>query len=224
MADQPEVHEIDKEMKAKLAMLEFTRAKTEEILYSDEQEDILRQLKAVKAVIDTCEQLRVKKVQELFDKEEAMEKITQYDTYVRKEISKADKDVKAMSEWFDHKKKRKAEQEQQQHVEFEKEMQELKLKNKKQLKEMEVVNVDEEEGPKTKPYSKLRKIEIEKFHGNKMDWPRFWSQFMENIDQKELAATNKLSYLYCYLSPKVKAVINGLPYNEAGYKRAKEIL
>ena len=222
MADQPEVHEIDKEMKAKLAMLEFTRAKTEEILYSDEQEDILRQLKAVKAVIDTCEQLRVKKVQELFDKEEAMEKITQYDTYVRKEVSKADKDVKAMSEWFDHKKKRKAEQEQQQHVEFEKEMQELKLKNKKQLEEMEVVNVDEEEGPKTKPYSKLPKIEIEKFHGNKMDWPRFWSQFMENIDQKELAATNKLSYLH--LSPKVKAVINGLPYNETGYKRAKEIL
>ena len=87
MVDQPEVHEIDKEMKAELAMLEFTRAKTEEILYSDEQEDILRQLKAVKAVIDTCEQLQVKKVQELFDKEEAMEKITQYDTYVRKEIS-----------------------------------------------------------------------------------------------------------------------------------------
>ena len=87
MADQPEVHEIDKEMKAELAMLEFTRAKTEEILYSDEQEDILRQLKAVKAVIDTCEQLQVKKVQELFDKEEAMEKITQYDTHVRKEIS-----------------------------------------------------------------------------------------------------------------------------------------
>ena len=63
-------------------MLEFTRAKTEEILYSDEQEDILRQLKAIKAVIDTSEQLRVKKVQELFDKEEAMEKITQYDTYI----------------------------------------------------------------------------------------------------------------------------------------------
>ena len=82
---------------------------------------------------------------------------------MRKEISKADKDVEAMSEWFDHKKKRKAEQEQQQHVEFEKEMQELKLKNKKQLKEMEVVNVDEEEGPKTKPYSKLPKIEIESF-------------------------------------------------------------
>ena len=103
MADQPKLHEIDKEMKAKLAMLEFTRA--EEILYSDEQEDILRQLKAVKAVIDTCEQLRVKKVQELFDKEEAMKKIIQNDTYVKKEISKADKDVKAMSEWFDHKKK-----------------------------------------------------------------------------------------------------------------------
>ena len=106
MADQPKLHEIDKEMKAKLAILEFTRA--EEILYSDEQEDILRQLKAVKAVIDTCEQLRVKKVQELFDKEEAMKKIIQNDTYVKKEISKADKDVKAMSEWFDHKKNPKS--------------------------------------------------------------------------------------------------------------------
>ena len=57
-----------------------------------------------------------------------------------------------------------------------------------------------------------------------MDWPKFCSQLVKNIDQKELAATNKLSYLYCYLSPKVRAVINGLPYNEAGYKRPKEIL
>ena len=159
-------------------MLDFTTSKTGTILDTEEQEEVLRQLKAVKTVMDSCEQLRAKKTQELFDKEEAMEKIDEFDQYVRHKISQGDKDVKAMSEWFDSKKKRKAEQEQQQQLDFEKEMQKLRLENKKQLKEMEVVDLTTQEGaegPKTKPKpsSKLPKIEIDKFYGTKTDWPRF---------------------------------------------------
>ena len=77
---------------------------------------------------------------------------------------------------------------------------------------------------KTPAQSKLPKIYIQKFDGVKTDWPRFWGQFVDNVDKNQLAETNKLTYLQSYLTPKVSLNIQGLPYSAEGYAQAKEIL
>lgn len=211
-------------MKSKLAMLEFTCAKTSETLQTEDQEEILRQLKAVKTVMNAVEELRVSKTQEMFDDEKPVENIEKFDGLVRKALSKADKDLKTLSDWFEEKKRLKAEQERKEKLDFEKELQELKLKNKQEL-EPTSTSTSESQAVVNKANSKLPKIDIEKFCGEKTDWPRFWCQFTENIDGRaDLAATNKLSYLHSYLTPKVKSAIAGLPYSEAGYEKAKQVL
>ena len=46
---------IDKEMKGKIAMLEYTTSKTQAAIDTGEQELLLRQIKAVKTVMENCE-------------------------------------------------------------------------------------------------------------------------------------------------------------------------
>ena len=72
--------------------------------------------------------------------------------------------------------------------------------------------------------AKLSKIEIAKFEGQTSDWLRFWSQFEESTDKRDIASINKLGYLQGYLSTKVRALISGLSYSEEGYEETKEIL
>ena len=53
---------------------------------------------------------------------------------------------------------------------------------------------------------------------------RFWNQFSVEIDSSRLASVTKLSYLKEFLEPKVRSIIDGLPFNSEGYNRAKSIL
>ena len=68
---------------------------------------------------------------------------------------------------------------------------------------------------------KLPKPVITKFEGTHMDWFRFWNQFEVGIEKVEISAISKFSYLKEFLVPKVKALIDGLPFTFGGYARAK---
>ncbi|CAB4015414.1 Hypothetical predicted protein [Paramuricea clavata] len=57
-----------------------------------------------------------------------------------------------------------------------------------------------------------------------MDWPRFWGQFSENIDQSAIAPVTKFSYLRELLEPKARQTIEALPFHSEGYNRAISIL
>ena len=71
---------------------------------------------------------------------------------------------------------------------------------------------------------KLPKLVITPFQGNHLDWLRFWNEFNAEIEKSALPAVSKFSYLKKLLVPKVKVLINGLPFNAEGYERAKVIL
>ena len=71
---------------------------------------------------------------------------------------------------------------------------------------------------------KLPKLEISRFNGSPTDFTRFWNTFSEEIDRSELPGTSKFSYLKEYLGPKVRPLIESLPFNTEGYTRAKTIL
>ena len=70
----------------------------------------------------------------------------------------------------------------------------------------------------------MPKLEITKFNGTHLDWTRFWNQFSVETDSSRLASVTKLSYLNEFLEPKVRSIIDGLPFNSEGYNRAKSIL
>ena len=72
--------------------------------------------------------------------------------------------------------------------------------------------------------AKLPKLTITKFQGTHLDWLRFWSQFETEIDKASITQVAKFSYLKELLTPKVRASVDGLPYNTEGYGRAKSIL
>ena len=65
---------------------------------------------------------------------------------------------------------------------------------------------------------------ITKFEGTHLDWFRFWNQFETEIDKVEIIAIIKFSYLKEFLVPKVRALIDGLPFTPEWYTRAKSIL
>ena len=71
---------------------------------------------------------------------------------------------------------------------------------------------------------KLSKLAITKFEGTHLDWFRFWNQFETEIDKVEISAISKFSYLKEFLVPKLRALIDGLPFTPEGYARTKSIL
>ena len=71
---------------------------------------------------------------------------------------------------------------------------------------------------------KLPKLVITKFDGTSLDWFRFWNQFESEIDKAEIGSVSKFSYLKELLIPRVRLLIDGLPFTSEGYSRAKSIL
>ena len=71
---------------------------------------------------------------------------------------------------------------------------------------------------------KFPKLTINKFEGIHLDWQRLWSQFECEIDRAEFAQVTKLNFLKEMLKPKVRVLVNGLPFTAEGYKRTKNIL
>ena len=73
---------------------------------------------------------------------------------------------------------------------------------------------------------KLSKLVKTKFHGAhlQVDWQRSGGQFEATIDKSDIGQVAKASYLKELLLPRVRAVIDGLPFNSEGYTRAKNFL
>ena len=99
-----------------------------------------------------------------------------------------------------------------------------KEKARLEIKKKFEVKTAEKESDAGKPKVKLPKLVITKFQGTHLDWQRFWGQFEAEIDKSYIGQVAKFSYLKELLVPKVRAVIDGLPFNSEGYTRAKNIL
>ena len=71
---------------------------------------------------------------------------------------------------------------------------------------------------------KLPKLVITKFDGTHFDWLRFSNQFESQIDKCDLPQVSKFSYLKELVIPKVRLLIDSMPFTIQGYTRAKNIL
>ena len=106
-------------------------------------------------------------------------------------------------------------------MEEEVKIEEMKMEMKKKGFEFsrdEIVKSDQ------KVSVKLPNLKTTKFEGTGLDWFWFWNQFETEIDQVQISPINKFSYLKELLVPKVRLLIDGLPFTSEGYARAKSIL
>ena len=82
----------------------------------------------------------------------------------------------------------------------------LQMKSKEYEKRAKIVNEE-------RVNVKLPKLVITKFDDTSLDWFRFWNQF-----------ESKFFYLEELLIPRVRLLIDGLPFIPEGYSRTKSIL
>ncbi len=105
---------------------------------------------------------------------------------------------------------------------FELELLERKAKFQEELEKSK----QGEDNEHSKPTSgaKLPKLPITKFNGKTEAWLPFWGKFKSEIDSTDIPILTKFSYLKELLDEKVRPDIDGLPFTEAGYAKAKEVL
>ena len=72
--------------------------------------------------------------------------------------------------------------------------------------------------------SKPLRLQITKFRGTVPDWPRFWAQFKEDIDETKQKPVKKFSLLKELVGKTDHTVIENLPSDKAGYNHAKKLL
>ena len=104
------------------------------------------------------------------------------------------------------------------------EIQEEKERSRWEIKKKFAAKADEKDSDAAgKTKAKLPELVITKFQGTHLDWQRFWGQFEAEIDKSDIGTVAKFSYLKELLVPRVKAIIDGLPFTSEGYVRAKNI-
>ena len=72
--------------------------------------------------------------------------------------------------------------------------------------------------------TKMPKLAISKFDGTPQDCVRFWGQFSSQIDCAKEPAITKFSCLKELVDIKVRKLVDGLPFTEDGYHKAKALL
>ncbi len=204
----------------KLTQLKWAVEKTESVLGKGNQQAIERHLNGIKVITGEVEQSkRVVKELKIGEKVEVAE-IMQWSEAIDAKIEVADTEVTCIKTWLDEKMAEKETAEREGKIQFEMKLHQLKL-------ESQAVSIQKnDKNAENASYidAKLPKIEIAQFDGSPLDWPRFWGQFIETVDKRSVAPVNKFAYLCGFLSPKVKTVIEGLPFTPEGYNRAKSIL
>lgn len=110
--------------------------------------------------------------------------------------------------------------EREKQLQFEKEKLEMKLEYEKKSEEFK----KGKQGEPRVSHAKLLKLTITKFGGTFEQWLPFWNKFCVEIDATDLPPVTKFSYLKELVLPKVRADIDGLPFNTEGYQRAKNTL
>lgn len=105
------------------------------------------------------------------------------------------------------------------------EMYEKDLEHEKQLLNQKLqAALKQKELEEKKSTVKLPTLSITPFSRTAIDWVRFENQFSDMVDSQSVPAVTKFSHLKELLVPKVRQVIDGLPFIEEGYECAKKYL
>ena len=99
------------------------------------------------------------------------------------------------------------------------------LSVEKKLKQLQDLDEDNDSiGSTSLPEARLPKLELPVFTGNVKEWREFWDQFSAIVDNTELPAVSKFTYLRSLLGAEAKAAIAGLALTAVNYHAACDLL
>ena len=204
----------------KLKQLLITRKRTENVIISNKDTAIKRQLEALKALTSEIEVARREVEAIKIEKSEDDDEVAQWNNQIEDEILIADEDIKRLEQWQNKEGKESIAREEQ--LKFEIKLQETKLQLQS---EHEAKRAEKQAIQESKEVSvKLSELVVSKFDVSFADWDRLWGQFNESIERSSLASVAKFSYLKELLSYKVRRDVESLPFTSEGYNRARAIL
>ena len=208
-------------LQTKLTQLEIHAKRTEQVLDSGSVEAIERHKGALRSTISEADELKRALEALKIEAKEDLGEIGTWNAAIDLRLMKADEEVGKLRKWLENRRCQQETIAREDQLKFE-----MKLHEEKTKLQASITTQESHEGggsPK-QTQAKLPKIEIKKFEGSYLDWPRFWGQFTETIDKAEIAPINKFTYLCGLLGPKVKTTVEALPFTAEGYNRAKSLL
>ena len=217
--------EVQKKLDAAIKMLQFTQQETDRILDKNAMKPLQRHLKTIENQLEQVEDLKVCMQKLKIESGKDPQEVRGWSQGIEKNIATSEETVDAIQE------KMAALEEQALGEERQREEEIAELRRRRQFEEdirfeeeklrikREFERKMEEEREKSQlrkdqtSKAKLPKLIITKFQGTHIDWQRFWSQFEAEIDHAEIGQVAKFSYLKELLIPKVRLVIDGLPFS-----------
>lgn len=214
-----------KELVNKVKALHFRQGKTEAILAKHDREASERQLESIVSVAKAVNSLKESIEEKKFAKGESEEDIAKWAEEYENELAEADDNVRRLAQQIKEIDRReqdeKAVEEHKKNLAFEREL----LEQKAEFEKREEGKASEAENEQCKQSSaKLPKLPITKFNGKFEAWLPFWGKFTSEIDSTTLPTLTKFAYLKELLGESVRTDIDGLPFTDEGYLKAKEIL
>ena len=224
-----ELDQAVKKIEAKLRMLKFTREDVPRIR-DKELKPLERLQKALEEQIDSVHEQKVQIQALRIEKGDQPDDVRKWTVEMEEQVAEFEKITDSVREAVKNLREdalREAKDEEEKKEEKRKRRYEEELKLEEAIMEVkrdyEKIEEDRSKSPK-EIGTKLPKLNITRFQGTHLDWLRFWSQFETEINKAGLTQVAKFSYLKELLTPKVRASVDGLPYNTEGYERAKSIL
>ena len=206
------------ELDAKLKALRLRIKKCDQIIENCDKQTIERQRTSVVSLAGEIDQLRGSIQESKFSQGESEEQVEIWSEEIENDLRLADDYANKLQKGYDQivKEEREHDREEMREKDLEHEKQILNQKLQAALKQKEL--------EENRSAVKLPKLSITPFSGTVIDWVRFESQFSAMVDSQSVPAVTKFSHLKELLVPRVRQAIDGLPFNEEGYERAKKYL
>jgi len=217
----------------KLEQLKLAVSRTESIIAQQNEVAIERHLSAIKTLSMEADNLKRAVEEQKLAAKVDLEEINKWNDSVGSKIFAADESVKILKDSVKEFRQRMQIMKQEKELDFEKKLFETKMKFQTELQQAK----EKSEGAKIQNGTtdggsvsghdlpaKLPKFQIARFNGTYEDWPRFWNQFVEIIDKATMLGVTKFTFLKSFLDQKVNHSVEGLPFSNEGYNRAKSIL
>ena len=240
------------DLSGKIKILNFRLAKTDEIIERSDKEALKRHKASIDNSTSTVNTLKETVEEKKIAKGETEENVREWGAEIETNLAEADRQKRRIEKKLEEiaagEKDRINRLEFMQKLEHEKLLTEQKLRQEQEATERlhaeklsykrEKIKLDleyQQQLSKSKQSVsesitssqgtvKMPKLVISKFQGTPQDWVRFWGQFEAQIHKAEASAVTKFSYLKELVELKVRKLIDGLPFTDAGYEKAIALL
>ena len=210
-------------------LLKLTRSKTKAILEKGNLDKIIRHKEALGKIVKELEELKIQGEKDKLQDGEAIEDVQKWGVDIEGEIDETDCEISHLNQYLTEAEARTENEKREKEKILLKQQRDEELYFEKckleQMASLGSVSVKSTKAEQAKVSSvKIPKLVITKYDGTFERWLSFWNKFEAEIDNTDLPAVTKFSYLKELLEPHVCDEIDGLPFTIEGYTRAKNIL